>query len=113
MLIDRWFLAAAVIFLVMVPFSAVGLIHAGRLNFKYDSRGTIVGNENQGGDGGHGQPGWKNVLTYAVSAMFCFFMHLFQKMGLVRAPEPEDYRILQLQTEQELEISDGALMPES
>merc|ERR1712217_242350 len=57
MLIDRWFLAATWIFLVMVPFTAVGIIHAGVLNFKYNSRGTIVGNEDQGGDGGHGQPG--------------------------------------------------------
>merc|ERR1712190_256230 len=92
MLIDRWFLAAAVIFLIMIPFTAIGLIH-----------GTIEESVVQG------RPSWQNVLTYSVSATACFFMHLIQKKGFVKAPELEDYRILQTEEKEELEFSGRAI----
>lgn len=95
MLIDRWFLYAMTVFLVMALFAYIGILHAANLNVKYDDRGTIKDNENQGGDGGWGMPGWKYIFTYLCSAVFCVVMHILQRSGLVEAPEEEDFRVLQ------------------
>merc|ERR1712137_474410 len=95
MLIDRWFLFSMTVFLVMILFSFFGILHAANVNVKYDDRGTIKDNEDQGGDGGWGTPGWKYIFTYFCSAVFCIVMHMLQRNGLVEPPEEEDFRLVQ------------------
>lgn len=101
LLTDRWFLGAAGVFAVMVPLTFIGLIHARKLNVKYDNKGTIQGEENLAMAGGDGAPGWKFFVCYAVCALFCVLMHLLQRKGFVKEAEEEDYREIQAKEEQE------------
>lgn len=97
MLTDRWFLAAAGVFIVMVVFSFVGLIHAEKLSVEYDQRGSLQGQAAYFGQTSGGMPGWKFLVTYGVSAVFCSILHLFQRWGFIEAALAEDYRMLQLE----------------
>merc|ERR1719401_673802 len=45
MLTDRWFLAAAGVFLALLLCAFIGLIHADALSFEYNQWGTIYGSE--------------------------------------------------------------------
>merc|ERR1719223_46954 len=45
MLTDRWFLAAGGTFIAMAVATFVGLIHASKINVKYNEKGTIIGSE--------------------------------------------------------------------
>ncbi|CAE8629716.1 unnamed protein product [Polarella glacialis] len=99
MLTDRWFLAAAGVFIALFVFSFVGLIHAQKLSVEYDQHGGIKDQNAYFGQTSSGMPGWKFLVTYAVSAAFCAILHLFQRWGFVEAAEAEDYRILQLEAE--------------
>jgi len=94
MLTDRWFIAAALTFLVMAGASFIGLIHAAKLNFKYSDKGTIIGSEQVVPDV-EGMPGWKFILTYLMSATLCIGFHFAQKAGYIDEPEKEDFRELQ------------------
>mmetsp|Transcript_68313 Transcript_68313/g.193531 ORF Transcript_68313/g.193531 Transcript_68313/m.193531 type:complete len:582 (+) Transcript_68313:67-1812(+) len=100
MLTDRWFLAAALTFLTMVGATFIGLIHASKMNVKYNSQGTIIGSEAMFG-ARSGMPGWKFILMYVLSAALCLGLHAAQRLGFVEAPEEEDFRELQ-----EKELSD-------
>ncbi|CAE8629384.1 unnamed protein product [Polarella glacialis] len=99
MLTDRWFLAAAGVFICLFVFSFVGLIHAEKLSVEYDQFGSIKDQSAYFEQESSGMPGWKFLVTYAVSAAFCAILHLLQRWGYVEAAEAEDYRMVQLEAE--------------
>ena len=45
MLIDRWFLHAMSVLIVLMLCASCGLIHAEKLSLRYTSRGTLTGSE--------------------------------------------------------------------
>ena len=89
MLTDRWFGAAAIVFMVMALFTTMGITHATKIGFVYDSTGHHFG-----GVAGTTET-WKHVVTYFIAACVSLVMFGFQKMGWVLEPEPEDYRVIQ------------------
>jgi len=94
MLTDRWFLAAALTFVVLAGATFIGLIHAAEMNYKYNDKGTIQGSENMV-PGVEGMPGWKMIVMYLVSAVLCLVFHVVQRNGYIEAPEEEDFREIQ------------------
>lgn len=95
MVIDRWFLGAAAVSLILALTALVGLIHAEKLSFEYHEDGTIKGSEALAEELSSGQPGWKYITMYSVVMVLFTGLHFAQKKGLVEAPEKEDYRAIQ------------------
>jgi len=93
MLVDRWFLAAAGVFLALVILSFFGITHGEVVDVRYDENGTLMGSEL--GPDYIGMPGWKMLLMYGVSMLLCFAFHLAQCKGLIEAPQAEDFRKIQ------------------
>jgi len=94
MLTDRWFLFAAGTFVAMAAASFFGLIHAAKMNVKYNDKGTIIGSEAMF-PSTTGMPGWKMIVMYLVSAILCGAFFAAQKAGYIDAPEEEDFRVTQ------------------
>jgi len=92
MLIDRWFLAAALAFAICTAASSIGLIHANEMNVMYTDKGTIKGSEGLSYDG---MPGWKFILMYMLAGFLCLGLYAAQRAGYVEPPEAEDFREVQ------------------
>ena len=89
MLIDRWFLAASLVFLFMVLFTTIGLQHSNLFGLVYDSDGHHMG-------GVEGAPyTWKLIVTYALAMAMSIIFWGLQKFGMILAPEKEDFRVIQ------------------
>jgi len=93
MLTDRWFLAAAGVFMALLVFSFFGITHGALVEVRYNKYGTLVGSE-WAGDAS-GMPGWKFILMYGLSAVLCLAFHVAQRQGFIEAPEVEDFREIQ------------------
>ncbi|KAL9138894.1 xanthine/uracil permease [Amphidinium carterae] len=92
MLIDRWFLAAALAFAVCAGATFIGLIHGNEMNVKYTDAGTLRGSEGLSYDG---MPGWKFIVMYMLAGILCLLLHAVQRAGYVEPAEEEDFRQLQ------------------
>merc|ERR1712083_411121 len=90
-LIDRWFLAASGVFVLLALATTTGLIHAPKLSLEYNDKGTIK----SAADVGMELPGWKFILTYMLAAVITLGFHVSQKRGWTEPPEDEDFRVLQ------------------
>jgi AGZA family xanthine/uracil permease-like MFS transporter len=89
MLIDRWFLWAAMVFFLMIIFSTIGLQHSTIFGIVFDSDGHHTGAT-------EGAPKtWKLIMTYALCGALCLIFFGFQKAGKILGPEKEDFRVLQ------------------
>jgi hypothetical protein len=94
MLTDRWFLAAAGVFLALLLCALVGLIHADQVSAEYNEWGTLHGSEGMYGRTS-GRPGWKFIVMYGSAVVIMLLLHLAQRMGHIEEPEVEDYREIQ------------------
>ena len=95
MLIDRWFLHAMAILIVLLLCASCGLIHAERLSLRYTRTGTLAGNEAMAAALGEGMPGWKLIGMYGAAAALMLGFHAAQKRGYIEAPEASDFRQIQ------------------
>ncbi|KAL1526145.1 hypothetical protein AB1Y20_014873 [Prymnesium parvum] len=88
MLIDRWFVSATVIFLIMAALTSCGVMHSAQISFEY-----VDGH--QVGAPPDTTKTWKLIVTYGAAAGVMLVYALLQKCGYAPAAEEEDFRELQ------------------